>query len=77
MDCNVYPIPANRSLTIQTDKDIKEITLFDFNGKQINFVSSIGSNNHTISVSGLAAGVYFIKIVDIDQKIAIKKFVKQ
>ncbi|HPS71586.1 MAG TPA: C25 family cysteine peptidase, partial [Bacteroidales bacterium] len=77
MDCNVYPIPANRSLTIQTDKDIKEITLFDFNGKQINFISSVGSNNHTISVSGLAAGVYFIKIVDIDQKIAIKKFVKQ
>ena len=77
MECNLYPVPAHNSLTVQTDNDIKEITLFDFNGKQINFISSVGSNNHTISVSGLAAGVYFIKVVDTDQKIAIKKFVKQ
>lgn len=77
MECNVYPIPAHNSLTVQTDNDIQEITLFDLSGKQINFVASVGSNNHTLSVSGLAAGVYFIKVVDTDQKIAIKKFVKQ
>lgn len=77
MDCNLYPVPANKSLTVQTVNDIKEIALFDFSGKQINFISSVGSNNHTVSVSELAAGVYFIKVIDIDQKMAIKKFIKQ
>lgn len=77
LNCMIFPIPATTHLTIESDQEIKDVFVYDLNGKQINFLSSVGSNKSTVSVSGLATGVYFIKVVGIDQKIAIKKFIKQ
>ncbi|MDX9891966.1 MAG: C25 family cysteine peptidase [Bacteroidales bacterium] len=77
LNCMIFPIPATTSLTVESDQEIDHIFIYDLNGKQINFLSSVGSNKSMVSVSGLATGVYFIKVVGKDQKIAIKKFIKK
>ncbi|HPE40201.1 MAG TPA: C25 family cysteine peptidase [Bacteroidales bacterium] len=77
LNCMIFPIPATTSLTVESVQEIDHIFIYDINGKQINFLSSVGSNKSMVSVSGLASGVYFIKVVGVDQKIAIKKFIKK
>jgi hypothetical protein len=77
MECLMFPIPAKNYLTVQTENPIQSIELIDLNGKRINYISSVESNNHTFAVSGLSSGIYFVKVVDVNQKIAVKKLIKQ
>lgn len=77
ISCLVFPIPAKEVLNIQTESSIQSIELIDINGKRINTNTTISDNFTSINVSHLASGVYFIKVIDMNQKVAVKKFVKQ
>ncbi len=60
-DIQIYPNPASQFVKVFTTDLIEQITLFDLTGKQILHEFSIDQNN-TISLVGLNAGVYIIKI---------------
>lgn len=77
MECLVFPIPAKEVLNIQTENGINRIEIYDINGKLMYVVSPSTFNVTTIPVSSLASGIYFVKVVDVNQNVAIKKFVKQ
>lgn len=77
MTCLVFPIPTKDQLSIQTENGINLVEIYDINGKLMNVVTPNTNNFATITVSSLASGIYFVKVVDVNQKITVKKFVKQ
>jgi len=72
----VYPNPNNGEFMIESGSDIT-LTLVNELGQMIRTITMTGSNNHQVSVTGLAKGVYFISgqnsKVQIYQKIIVTK----
>jgi len=56
----VYPNPVIGYLTIETDKDILEFSLFDINGKLVLTDKTTG-NSKTIDLTNLPSGNYILK----------------
>lgn len=69
----VYPNPAKETINIQSEKHISELIIFNIEGKEL--LSSFATNN--VNISGLASGLYFIKM-NFDNGIQIvEKFIKE
>lgn len=73
-DLSIYPVPANDflHLSLSDDIEIKGACLYTNDGKVIE--GKI--NNDTIDISGVASGIYIVKVIDENDKIYSKKFVK-
>lgn len=72
-ELTVYPVPAGDVLNIDYNKAIKQIEIYDMNGR---LVKSFGHVEKTISVVGLATGSYIMNIKTEDG-IVVKNFVKE
>lgn len=66
----LYPNPVNDILNIQIEKDIQSIEIYNIQGQKV-----MSSNQKQINVSDLAAGMYMVRILDIDNNMATKKIV--
>jgi hypothetical protein len=77
IQCMLFPIPAKDLLNIQTENSISSVEIFDMNGKLLKVLTPNSNNLASINVTSLASGIYFVKVLDENQKIAVKKFVKQ
>ena len=72
----LYPNPANDVVNVQcTMYDVQEVEVIDVYGKVINTVN-VTDNPTCINVSGLAAGMYFVRVTT-EQGVATKTFVKK
>jgi Leucine-rich repeat (LRR) protein len=69
----IYPNPTSHQLSIETELDLREITIIDITGK---IVMSTKKNTNIINVTNLSDGIYFIKLV-VEERTITKKFVKQ
>ena len=67
----IYPNPVTNNLQIQTALQIKNIEITDITGRLLYRTTS-----KSIDCSGLAKGVYFIKVTT-EKGIAVKKFIKE
>jgi photosystem II stability/assembly factor-like uncharacterized protein len=57
----VYPNPARDLVTIKAKTSISDISLYDYSGREV--YHSAGNNNIVIMpVSGLASGLYFLRV---------------
>ena len=75
---NLYPNPANDVVNVQctmNNVQVKALEVFDVYGKLINTVDIV-ENPTQINVSGLASGVYFVRVTT-DEGVATKSFVKK
>ena len=72
VEFKIYPNPINDFLNIETIADIKSIEIYNIQGQKV-----LQSNQKQINVSEFAAGVYMIKIQDVENATATKKFLKQ
>ncbi|MDR0604430.1 MAG: T9SS type A sorting domain-containing protein [Bacteroidales bacterium] len=70
---NVYPNPTRDILYVVSDLQIKQIDIYDINGK---VVKQIINPEQSISVSELSRGIYMLQI-QTDRGVAIKKVTKQ
>ena len=57
---SIYPNPANQYVTINSKKDISDVTLFDITGKQVMTVNKL--TNNQMNISELKPGVYMVKV---------------
>ncbi len=57
-DITVYPNPTSDFVNIQTEKEIKQVDIYDING----FLKLSKNSTKTIDVSTLTVGVYVLKI---------------
>lgn len=71
----VYPNPARDRLSYITDKDVKSIKVFSFNGLLMKDVI-ITDESETIDISQLNPGIYFISI-ETEDNVIVKRFIKQ
>lgn len=70
----IYPNPTTNKLSIIGNHlDIIEINIIDLAGRHM---KTVNQNLHTINVTDLPNGIYFIKLLT-DEKTIIKKFIKQ
>lgn len=72
---SLSPNPADNQLTISSNTRMAHITIFNALGKQI-INTSISSNEFTLDVSGLANGIYFMK-VKAENEVQTIKFIKE
>ncbi len=78
----LYPNPANEYIDVQctmNDVQLESVEVIDVYGKVVHAI--VGANNHSplqtrINVSGLAGGIYFVRLTT-DKGMVIKKFVKE
>jgi hypothetical protein len=77
---NIYPNPASNSITLElpntaTPQKNTTLTINNINGQQL-IQRQIMEPQTLVDVSGLSAGVYFVKVVSYDG-VMVGKFVKQ
>ncbi|MBQ5856515.1 MAG: T9SS type A sorting domain-containing protein, partial [Bacteroidales bacterium] len=71
---SIYPNPVDNKLTIETESYIEEVTIYSLAG--VMMYKEIDFNNHTIDVSELSCGVYFVKVVTENGE-SVKRFIKK
>ena len=71
----IYPNPSIDHFTLESDAEINTIELISFDGKMIQIINGLKTNQHILSASKLNQGVYFLKIKT-DKGQQIKKFIK-
>lgn len=69
-----YPNPAGSTFSIQSDDEIRLVTLYDTTGKQI---IAFKNQKESIDVSSLPSGIYFAEIKNGDNEIFIEKLIKR
>ncbi|MDG1477426.1 MAG: DUF4886 domain-containing protein [Vicingaceae bacterium] len=68
----IYPNPAHNFIEIKTDLKYSSLSITDITGKVItNF-----NTESTINISNLKKGIYFIKVIGVENSI-VRKFVKE
>lgn len=75
---NVYPNPTSNILNVSGNNNlqIRKLGISDINGRAIKtIIPSISSEQMSIDVSDLSAGVYFL-VIDTEEGNAVKKFIK-
>lgn len=73
---SIYPNPSSKTFTISTLKNIKNIALYNNLGKE--FTKNIHKlNNNTYDISTLSKGLYFVKILDDNGNVELRKLIKK
>ncbi len=74
----VFPVPAHEQIRIfGKNSGFKKIEVYDTMGKIVfEFPYQVGSDEITFNISGLSAGIYFLKMSG-NEKISFRKFVKE
>ena len=70
----ITPNPVQNILNIQSQEIIKEISIYDLLGKKM-ITTQVSTS--AIDVSGLAQGVYIVKVINENDVIYSSKFIKQ
>lgn len=73
---NMYPNPTSQILHINwSNIDVEKLEIMDMYGRVIKTQKISNESSQTVDCSGLAEGVYFLKLNSKNRDIAIKKFV--
>ncbi|MDL2242123.1 T9SS type A sorting domain-containing protein [Bacteroidales bacterium OttesenSCG-928-K03] len=77
-DLSIYPNPSNDLLCVEfSDYQIKDITIFDITGKEIQTINNVNSNITNVNITNLAKGIYNLRINTACGNTACGKFVKE
>ncbi|MDF2437352.1 MAG: hypothetical protein K0Q95_1728 [Bacteroidota bacterium] len=73
----IYPNPmvSLSSLTIKSKTEIKNVEIFDVQGRMIHFIKTKGSREVTIPNTNLSPGLYFVNIFSEKEKVSKKLIV--
>jgi len=66
---SIYPVPSDNMLFIESKLNIATVVLLNAEGKEV----YAGKYSNNIDVSALAAGIYFVQLLDVDKKVIDKK----
>ena len=59
---HVYPNPTNNILTVESNKQISRIRLFNSQGKLLRSKDSVNSTNSSVNIGDFVSGVYHLQI---------------
>ncbi len=69
----IHPNPVNSNLFIESEQKVKQVSIFDISGKQMD---NYQFRSGLVQVEHLPKGIYFIQLISKDE-VATKKFIKQ
>jgi hypothetical protein len=69
---SLYPNPATNLLKIDIDSDIQSVEIYSLQGQKIMTASS-----KEINISNLSAGIYMVRVQDVDGSVATQKIIKE
>ena len=72
----IYPNPANQIVNINSLNNIKDINIFNVIGQKVLSFNNLNTDNYEINISSLIKGIYFIEVIDNNNKI-LKKLIKE
>ena len=67
---NLYPNPASEMITIEMDSEVKTVEIYSIHGQKVQT-----SNTKSVVLNKLAAGIYFVKVEDVNGLTNTKKLV--
>lgn len=70
----IYPNPSSHEYSIVSDKNITEVRVFDYQGKQVHY--TFDANQKLVDLHDNAPGIYFIQI-SLGSQILTKKLIKK
>ncbi len=77
MEISLYPNPATDKMTLLLPEPVKgKICIYDYSGKEVKTLS-INGNTLAIDLLELAAGSYFINIMEDNKLLTSKMFIKE
>ncbi len=68
---SLYPNPANDFITVRTENEVQQITVYNILGQPI-----LQSNYKTVNIAALSTGLYYLKIQFDNNQFLVKSFVK-
>jgi hypothetical protein len=71
LEVAIYPNPVNDILNIDTKEEVLSVEVFALQGQKV-----MSSKENKINVSELPAGIYLVRIQDVNNNIATKKIIK-
>ncbi len=75
-EVTISPNPTKSEININGAINIKTVELFDFQGRLL-IAKSVINTLTTLDFAGYVEGVYFLRIVDIENNMVIKKVIKE
>ena len=72
----VYPIPSSQSISLQSDNNLKEVSILDMKGRLILMQKVHSKTTINIDISDIENGTYLIKTTDINGLLTISKIIK-
>lgn len=73
---SVYPNPTQNKITIILEDDIKLLQVIDVTGKTIITESNISEGIHSMDLSRLKSGIYFIKLTT-ETQVKVERIIKK
>lgn len=71
---SIYPNPTEDFINIQGNEKIREAAVYEMSGK---LVSRMTDQKNQINLTGLSAGIYVLKIVDVKGNVSTEKIIKK
>lgn len=72
---SIFPNPVQDFVQIQSNSEVKSFQLYSINGKQLKKKANLHKNR--LNLSGLPAGIYFLKLLMTDGQIKTLKLIKE
>lgn len=72
----IYPNPTSDYINIQTNSTIKEVKIYDLNGR-LKSEKTFNSENYNVDIRDLSSGFYLLQVYDENERITTKKILKQ
>ncbi len=71
----IYPNPTQGNVTIESDKELKEVYICDFTGKLLMKLSSSNRGKWQVNIGNYPSGTYLVKYITADNKWGTEKVV--
>lgn len=73
----VYPNPSSEQVNIQCSSVIKDIEIIDMTGRCVRHAFNVDQNSYSMNISSLSPAIYFIKVIDENDRPMISKIIKK
>jgi hypothetical protein len=73
----VYPNPSSDQVNIQCSTVIKDIEIIDITGRCVRHAFNVNQNSHILNISSLSPAIYFIRVIDENDRPLISKIIKK
>ena len=77
MEFHIYPNPASDRVYLENTGNCCQLSLLNMVGQTVRMMKPDGMNKCEMKLSDLDEGIYFIRCMDKDENVCIKRVIKK